>query len=153
MIVRFFYYYHLNLIYDLFIGWLNSGIYDPANQKLSFGNNILATRNFQVRDLDLQAMGRGGDGTEKNFGPMPIIRPYMNPVHPRVWKWWGALMRCPKALRTTLHVDGRKALILVYRFTYIAIWAILWQLALVCSRKRINILHYPFLLSHHAAIQ
>ena len=33
----------------------------------------------------------------------------------------------------------RTALILVYRFTYIAIWAILWQLALVRSRKRINI--------------
>ena len=27
-------------------------------------------------------MGGGGDGTctEKNFGPIPIIRPYMNPI-------------------------------------------------------------------------
>ena len=34
--------------------------------------------------LDLQAMSGGGDGTEKNFGPIPIIRPYMNSIHPRV---------------------------------------------------------------------
>ena len=27
-----------------------------------------------------------GCDTEKNFGPIPIIRPYMNPIHPRVWK-------------------------------------------------------------------
>ena len=51
------------------------------------------------------------------------------------------MIRGPKALRTTLHVEGLAALILLYRFTYryIAIWAILWQLALVSSRKRINI--------------
>ena len=53
----------------------------------------------------------------------------------------------------TLHVEGRTALTLVYRFTYIAIWAILWQLALISSRKRINVLHYPFLLSDQAAFQ
>ena len=49
-------------------------------------NDILTTINFQARDLDLQAMGGGGDSTEETFGPMPIIRPYMNPIHPRVWK-------------------------------------------------------------------
>ena len=43
--------------------------YDTADQKLSFGNDILKTINFQVRDLDLQARGMGGDGTEKSFGP------------------------------------------------------------------------------------
>ena len=39
--------------------------------------------NFQVRDLDLQAMRGGGYGTEKIFGPIPIIRLYMKPIHPR----------------------------------------------------------------------
>ena len=52
--------------------------------------------NFQVHELDLQAMGGAGDGTEKNFGPTPIIRPYMNPIHQGVWKKYGALIRCPK---------------------------------------------------------
>ena len=44
-------------------------------------------------------------------------------------------------------------LIIVYlfTFTYIAIWAILWQLALGSSCKRINIFHYLFLLSHYEA--
>ena len=55
-------------------------------KKLSFGNDIFTTINFQACDLDLQAMGGGRDGTEKNFGPMPVIRPYMNLIHPRVWK-------------------------------------------------------------------
>ena len=32
MIVRFFYYYHLNLIYDSLIGLLNSGKYDTIDQ-------------------------------------------------------------------------------------------------------------------------
>ena len=52
-----------------------------------FGSNdILKTINFKVRDLDLQAMGGVGDGTEKNFRPISIITPYMNPIHPRVGK-------------------------------------------------------------------
>ena len=38
-------------------------------KKLQFGNNILRTLNFQVRDLDLPAIGGRGDGTEKKFGP------------------------------------------------------------------------------------
>ena len=33
-----------------------------------------------------QGAKRSGDGTEKHFGPVPIIRPYMNPIHQRVWK-------------------------------------------------------------------
>ena len=53
---------------------------------------MLKTINFQVRDLDLQAKGRGGDGTEKN-----------------------QYLRCPKALRT-LQVEGRAALIIVYNY-------------------------------------
>ena len=92
-------------------------------------------------------MGWGRDGTEKNFGPIYKSDPFKG----------FEMMRCsnkvPKSKRTTLHVEGRTALIIVCRFTYIAIWAILWQLALVSSRKRIKILHYLFLLSHHAAFQ
>ena len=44
--------------------------------------NILTTINFHVHDLDLQAMGGDGDGTEKNFDP------YLSSdhIHPRVWK-------------------------------------------------------------------
>ena len=42
--------------------------------------------NFQVRDLDLQAMGGGRDSTQKICGHIPIIRPDMNPIYPRVWK-------------------------------------------------------------------
>ena len=51
-----------------------------------FEMTLTLTINFQVRDLDLQAMGGGGDSTEKIGGPIPIIRPYMNPIYPRVWK-------------------------------------------------------------------
>ena len=36
MIVRFFYYYHLNLIYDSLIGLNYFGKYDIVDQKLSF---------------------------------------------------------------------------------------------------------------------
>ena len=71
-------------------------------------------------------------------------------------KWPKMCWRAVKQNQTKpKHVEGRTALILVCRFTftYIAIWAILWQLALVSSRKRINILQYPFLLSHYAAFQ
>ena len=50
-----------------------SGKYDTVDQKLSFGNDILKIINFQVRDLDLQAMGGCGDGTEKNFGPVSKV--------------------------------------------------------------------------------
>ena len=68
MIVRFFYYYHLNLIYDSFYWFdLIPGKYDTVDQKLSFRNDILTSINFQVRDLDLQAMGGGGDSTEKKL--------------------------------------------------------------------------------------
>ena len=67
-----------------------SGKCATVDQKLSVGNNILTTitfnYKFQVCDLDLQAVDGVGDGTEKNFGPIPIIRPCMNPIHPRVWK-------------------------------------------------------------------
>ena len=35
----------------------------------------------------------------------------------------------PKSVMHDVHVERRATLILVYRFTYIAIWAILWQLA------------------------
>ena len=49
-------------------------------------NDILKAINFQVRDFDLQAIGGGGDGTEKNFRPISIIRPYMNPIHLKVGK-------------------------------------------------------------------
>ena len=84
MIVRFFYYYHLNLIYDSLIDLIR-------------GNMILLIKNFHLemtltsninkyRDLDLQAIGGGWDSTEKIFGPIPISRPYMNPIYPRVWK-------------------------------------------------------------------
>ena len=52
-----------------------------------FGSNdILKTINFQVCNLDLQAMGVGGDDTAKTFSPKSIIRPYMNMIHPRVGK-------------------------------------------------------------------
>ena len=47
---------------------------------------LISTINFQVRDFDFQAMGGGRDSTEKICGPIPIIRPYMNPMYPRVWK-------------------------------------------------------------------
>ena len=43
--------------------------------KLSFGSDTLTTINFQVRNLDLQAMGGDEDSTGENFGPMPFIRP------------------------------------------------------------------------------
>ena len=36
--------------------------------------------------LTFRPFDGGGDGTENNFGPISIIRPYMNPIHPRVWK-------------------------------------------------------------------
>ena len=74
--------------------------------------NILTTINFNYKLLS-PCHGWGGDGTEKNFGPIPNIRPYVNPIHPRVWKKWGSLIRCQKGLHTTFY--------LVYRFTYIAI--------------------------------
>ena len=76
----------LTLLFSYVTFHLNSGKYDTIDLKLSFGNDALTTLNFQVRDFDLQAMGGGMDVTEKNFGPIPIIRPYMNPIHPRVWK-------------------------------------------------------------------
>ena len=44
------------------------------------------TINFQIRVLDLQAMGGGGDSTEKNVKTVSIIIPYMNLIHQRVWK-------------------------------------------------------------------
>ena len=44
-----------------------------AQFRRNIPDDILTTINFQVRDLDLQAMGSGGDGTEKDFGPIPII--------------------------------------------------------------------------------
>ena len=47
---------------------------------------FFTTINFQVRDFDLQATDGDEDSTEKNFAPIPNIRPYMNPLHPRVWK-------------------------------------------------------------------
>ena len=59
--------------------------------------------------------GEVEDGTEKICGPIAIISLYMNPIIPKVWKKLGALIRCPKTLRTTLHVEGRTALILVCR--------------------------------------
>ena len=59
---------------------LNSGKYDTVDQKPSFGNDILTTMNFKIRDLDLQAMGRGGDGTGKICRPIPRIRQYMNTI-------------------------------------------------------------------------
>ena len=40
MIVRFFYYHHLNLICDPLIGLTSFGKYDTVDQKLSFGNDI-----------------------------------------------------------------------------------------------------------------
>ena len=61
-------------------------------------NDILTTINFQVRDLDLQA--RGGDGTEKNFGPIPIIRPLYESDPSKGLEIMRTLIRCPKALRT-----------------------------------------------------
>ena len=118
-----------------------------------FGNDILTTMNFQVHDLDLQAMGGGGDGTEKKLW----THTYHQTIYESDPSKGLEIIRCsnkvPKTVRKTLHVEGRTDLILVYRFTYIAIWAILWQLALVSSHKGINILHYPFLLSDHAAFQ
>ena len=47
---------------------------------------LTSTINLLVRDLDHQAMGGGGDSTEKICGPIHIIRPYMNLIYPRVWK-------------------------------------------------------------------
>ena len=55
MIVRF-YYYHLNLIYESLIGLNYFGEIWYCWSKLSFGNDIVTTINFQARDLDLQAM-------------------------------------------------------------------------------------------------
>ena len=50
--------------------------------------SLTSTINFQVLDLDLdldlQALGGDGDSTEVICGPIPIIRPYMNPIYPRV---------------------------------------------------------------------
>ena len=64
-------------------------------------------------------------------------------------------MRSPKALRMTLHVEGRTTLVLVRSSTLVCRYTDIhiWQLALVSSRKRINILHYPFLPSHQATFQ
>ena len=71
---RFFYYYHLKFVYNSLIGLTYSGKYDTVDQKLSFGNDILTTLNFQVRDLDLHSMGGDEDVTEKNFGLIHITR-------------------------------------------------------------------------------
>ena len=47
---------------------------------------LTSTLNVQVRDLDLQAKGGVGDSTEKICGLIPITRPCMNPIYPRVYK-------------------------------------------------------------------
>ena len=67
--------------------FLSSNLTRIRFSRMFGSNDILKTTNFQVRDLDLQAMGGGGNGTEKNFRPISIITPYMNPIHPRVGKY------------------------------------------------------------------
>ena len=60
------------------------GKYDTVDEK--FENEILKTVTFQVRGLDLQALGGAGDGTGKNFGHASITRLCLNRIHQRVWK-------------------------------------------------------------------
>ena len=57
--------------------FLSSGLIRIRSSRRFGSNDILKTINFQVRDLDLQAMGGGGDGTETNLRLISIIRPYM----------------------------------------------------------------------------
>ena len=85
--------------------------------EMIFEQLCTSTINFQVRDLDLQAMGGVRMVLTKTFGPIPII------IYESDSSMGLEIMRCsiirrPKALRTTIHVEGRAALILVYRFTY-----------------------------------
>ena len=87
--------------------WLNSE-HDTVDQKLLFRNDILTTINF-IYKLPipwpwLSGHGWVGGGTDINFGPIPIIRPFMNPIHPWVLEITRcSILRCPKALRTALH--------------------------------------------------
>ena len=152
----------LSFKFDLWlVNWflLNSGRYDTVDQNLSFGNDILTAINFNYKLPSPwpwpSGHGLGWGWYWKNLW----THTYHQTIHvyesdpSKGLEIMSCSNKCPKALRTTLHVGGETAIILVYRITYIAIWAILWQLALVSSCKRIYILHDPFLLSHHAAFQ
>ena len=94
-------------------------------------------------------MGGDGDGTEKKLR----THTYHQTIYDAEPSKGLEIMRCSNKVSKSVTHDVTRGLILVYRFAYIAIWAILWQLALVSYRKPINILHYPFLLSHHTAFQ
>ena len=126
------------------------------NQKLSFGNDILRIINVNYKipspwPWPSSHGWRWGWYWEKHWTHI-----YHQTTYESDPSKGFEIKRCSYKVPKSVSRDvtrGRTALTLVHRFTYITIWAILWQLALVSSRKRINILLYPFLLSHHTTFQ